>query len=158
MRDGGKLDTTRPLPLASYARKSVLELNDMLKVRPPSSPSSCPSTLIITDPPLTLVVQAYDLPTTLPSSRDAPALSTDAKLALLVRRHRQFLVLWNANADLSPDDPAHKSAQGVRDELKRWEKTQGAAASGAGASSGPSGQGGTGEWSAKAHLVRPSSL
>ncbi|GAA5947292.1 hypothetical protein JCM3775_004163, partial [Rhodotorula graminis] len=129
VREGSKLDTTRPLPLASYARKSVQELNDMLKV--------------------------YDLPTALPSSsssRDTSTLSTDAKLALLVRRHRHFLVLWNANADLAPEDPAHKSAQGVRDELRRWERTQGAATSGAGAGGGGSAQGGMGEWSAKAHL------
>ncbi|GAA5835370.1 hypothetical protein JCM9279_004521 [Rhodotorula babjevae] len=128
VREGSKLDTTRALPLANYARKSIQELNDMLK--------------------------AYELPTTIPSSssRDTPALSTDAKLALLVRRHRQFLVLWNANADLAPDDPAHKSAPGVRDELRRWEKTQGAATGAAGASGGASAQGGSGEWSAKAHL------
>ncbi|BGP46161.1 E3 ubiquitin-protein ligase rad18 [Rhodotorula kratochvilovae] len=93
-----KLDTTQHLPLASYQHKTVAELTEMLK--------------------------AYNLPTALPASASKDPLSTEAKLALLTRRHRHFLVLWNANADLAADDPAHKSAQGVRDELARWEKTQ----------------------------------
>ncbi|GAA6057691.1 hypothetical protein JCM3770_003847 [Rhodotorula araucariae] len=93
MRDK-KLDTTRHLPLASYAHKSVAELAEMLK--------------------------EYNLPTTLPAS----PLTTEAKLTVLTRRHRHFLVLWNANADVAADDPAHQTAQGVRDELARWERTQ----------------------------------
>ncbi|TNY17571.1 hypothetical protein DMC30DRAFT_449616 [Rhodotorula diobovata] len=136
-RGSSKLDTTRHLPLASYAHKSVPELNEMLKANPP----------------------AYGLPTTLPTPSSRDPLTTEAKLALLTRRHRQFLVLWNANADLAADDPAHLNAQGVRDKLKKWEKTRdrqsgtgGAAAGGGTAGTAGSGVGPSGEWSTKAHL------
>ena len=129
-----KLDTTQHLPLASYRHKTVAELTEMLKVRIYATLSS---PIVLRSHP-----QTYNLPTALPASASKDPLSTEAKLALLTRRHRHFLVLWNANADLAADDPAHKSAQGVRDELARWEKTQDMPP--------PAGE----EAGGKAHLVR----
>ncbi|KAK4332730.1 RING-type domain-containing protein [Rhodotorula toruloides] len=109
-----KLDTTKYLPLTSYSYKSVSELTEMLK--------------------------EYALPTTVPPT----CLTTDSKLSIFQRRHRQFLILWNANADLDPSDPKHKTPRQLREELSRWEKVQDAngLASGAGAAGQAEAKGG----------------
>lgn len=45
------------------------------------------------------------------------------KVEFLARRHRQFTTFWNANADVSKDSPAHKTAAELRKDLERWEAT-----------------------------------
>ncbi|BGO89722.1 hypothetical protein NBRC10512_004377 [Rhodotorula toruloides] len=109
-----KLDTTKYLPLTSYSYKSVTELTEMLK--------------------------EYALPTTVPPT----CLTTDSKLSVFQRRHRQFLILWNANADLDPSDPKHQTPKQLREELNRWEKVQDASggANGAGGAGQAEGKGG----------------
>ncbi|GAA5978052.1 hypothetical protein JCM10908_004211 [Rhodotorula pacifica] len=68
---------------------------------------------------LVKMLKDYGLPTDSPNG-----LSSDAKVAHLQRRHRQFVILWNANADLDPDHPARKTAKQLRSELKHWEEDQ----------------------------------
>ncbi|GAA5872476.1 hypothetical protein JCM3774_006833 [Rhodotorula dairenensis] len=68
---------------------------------------------------LVKMLKDYGLPSDSPNG-----LSADAKVAHLQRRHRQFVILWNANADLDPEHPARKSAKQLRSELKRWEDDQ----------------------------------
>jgi hypothetical protein len=63
--------------------------------------------------------QDYGLPTDSPNG-----LSPEAKVTHLQRRHRQFVILWNANADLDSEHPARKTAKQLRSELRRWEDDQ----------------------------------
>lgn len=63
--------------------------------------------------------QDYGLPTDSPNG-----LSPEAKVTHLQRRHRQFVILWNANADLDSEHPARKTAKQLRTELRRWEDDQ----------------------------------
>ncbi|GAA5970148.1 hypothetical protein JCM11641_000287 [Rhodosporidiobolus odoratus] len=88
------MDTTMPLPLKDYAYKGVKDLSKMLK--------------------------DYRLATTFPSS----ATTNEARTDILRRRHRQFTTLWNANADVARESPAHKSAKEIRADLDKWERTQ----------------------------------
>lgn len=141
-----KLDTTKYLPLTSYSYKSVSELTEMLKVRPRFYLQRVPS------PSTHSSAQEYGLPTTVPPT----CLTSDSKLAIFQRRHRQFLILWNANADLDPSDPKHKTAKQLKEEVGRWEKVQDAAggANGMGGAGQAEGKGGP---VSKEHAVRPNS-
>ncbi|GAA5898020.1 hypothetical protein JCM5296_001456 [Sporobolomyces johnsonii] len=60
------------------------------------------------------------LPLTIPSS----ATSTHDKTAIYRRRHSHFLTLWNANADVPPKDPSHRTPAQLRKELSKWEAVQ----------------------------------
>ncbi|KAG0665866.1 hypothetical protein C6P46_005960 [Rhodotorula mucilaginosa] len=68
---------------------------------------------------LVKMLKDYGLPTDSPNG-----LSPEAKVTHLQRRHRQFVILWNANADLDSEHPARKTAKQLRTELRRWEDDQ----------------------------------
>ncbi|BGP14003.1 hypothetical protein JCM10213_005588 [Rhodosporidiobolus nylandii] len=87
-----EMDTSVALPLKDYAYKGIKDLSRMLK--------------------------EYRLPLTFPPS----AATNDQKTDALKRRHQHFTTLWNANADVARESPAHKSAKELRAELERWEK------------------------------------
>lgn len=84
--------TTKPLALTSYSNLKLSTLTNMLK--------------------------DLGLPTSvLPSATTLPA-----QLSILKTRHQQFVTLHNANTDIAPEDPLHKSKKELQAELVKWEK------------------------------------
>ncbi|SCV69540.1 BQ2448_2560 [Microbotryum intermedium] len=54
------------------------------------------------------------------------ATKQDAKVAYLTKRHQRWTTIWNANSDVDPKDPRHKTPAQMRQELKEWETTMSA--------------------------------
>ncbi|KDE03364.1 hypothetical protein MVLG_06169, partial [Microbotryum lychnidis-dioicae p1A1 Lamole] len=88
--------TTDPIPQISYAGMKLKRIHSLL--------------------------EAFNLDLSVPPE----AKMQDSKVAYLTKRHQRWSTIWNANSDVDPKDPRHKTPSQMRQQLKEWETTMSA--------------------------------
>ncbi|SCZ97042.1 BZ3500_MvSof-1268-A1-R1_Chr4-2g06950 [Microbotryum saponariae] len=115
--------TTDPIPQISYAGMKLKRIHSLLEV---SLHVSCRIRIGAYSPTQSLVFSPRSQDFNLDLSVPPEATKQDAKVAYLTKRHQRWTTIWNANSDVDPKDPRHKTPSQMRQELKEWETTMSA--------------------------------